>query len=57
MVQAYADALPLPVPSDTLRAQALKWSTTRGARSGRVAWQFIQDAAGRAGVGAGQGKG
>jgi predicted AAA+ superfamily ATPase len=53
MVQAYADALPLPVPSDTLRAQALEWSTTRGARSGRVAWQFIQDAAGRAGVGGG----
>lgn len=32
-----------------LRAQALEWSMTRGARSGRVAWQFIQDLAGRQG--------
>ena len=32
-----------------IRAQALEWSMTRGARSGRVAWQFIQDLAGRQG--------
>ena len=35
----------------TLRAQAVEWSMTRGARSGRVAWQFVQDLAGRLGVG------
>ena len=34
----------------TLTAEALEWSTTRGARSGRVAWQFVQDLAGRLGV-------
>jgi hypothetical protein len=33
-----------------MRAQAAEWSITRGARSGRVAWQFIQDLAGRLGV-------
>ena len=50
MVQAYAQAWRLPATPETLRAEALEWSTTRGARSGRVAWQFIQDAAGRLGV-------
>jgi predicted AAA+ superfamily ATPase len=34
---------------ETLRAQAVEWSVTRGGRSGRVAWQFIQDLAGRLG--------
>ena len=34
---------------ETLRAEANEWSVTRGARSGRVAWQFIQDLAGRLG--------
>src|SRR4029079_2413447 len=38
------------VPNEELRAQAIEWSVTRGARSGRVAWQFIQDLAGRWGV-------
>jgi predicted AAA+ superfamily ATPase len=33
-----------------LSRDALEWATTRGARSGRVAWQFIQDLAGRLGV-------
>ncbi|MGD9868103.1 MAG: DUF815 domain-containing protein, partial [Hyphomicrobiales bacterium] len=32
-----------------LRAEALEWATTRGSRSGRVAWQYIQDLAGRLG--------
>jgi uncharacterized protein len=32
-----------------LKHQALEWATTRGSRSGRVAWQFIQDLAGRLG--------
>ena len=35
---------------DDLHAQAVEWAATRGARSGRVAWQFIQDLAGRLGV-------
>jgi predicted AAA+ superfamily ATPase len=39
-----------PVGAETLRRDALEWATTRGARSGRVAWQFIQDLAGRRGV-------
>ncbi len=35
---------------DELRREALEWATTRGSRSGRVAWQFIQELAGRLGV-------
>ena len=35
---------------DELRSEALEWATTRGARSGRVAWQYVQDLAGRLGV-------
>lgn len=49
MVEGYADALGLEISHEDLRAQALEWSITRGARSGRVAWQFIQDLAGRLG--------
>jgi predicted AAA+ superfamily ATPase len=49
MVEAYADHLGLDVPADEMRAQALEWATTRGYRSGRTAWQFIQDLAGRMG--------
>jgi len=40
----------LRMPKRELHAQALEWATTRGARSGRVAWQFVQDLAGRNGV-------
>ena len=47
MVEGYAAALALPIAADDLRAQAAEWSITRGGRSGRVAWQFIQDLAGR----------
>jgi predicted AAA+ superfamily ATPase len=50
MVNGYADHFGLKLPPDRLRAEALEWATTRGARSGRVAWQFIQDLAGRLGV-------
>jgi len=49
IVEGYADELGLDISADDLRAQALEWSMTRGARSGRVAWQFIQDLAGRLG--------
>jgi hypothetical protein len=37
------------LPLDQLKAEASEWSITRGSRSGRVAWQFIQDLAGRLG--------
>jgi predicted AAA+ superfamily ATPase len=49
MVRAYADHFKLKLPEEELKAQALEWAATRGARSGRVAWQFIQDLAGRLG--------
>ena len=49
IVEGYAAAAKLKVPVDELRAQAVEWSVTRGSRSGRVAWQFIQDLAGRLG--------
>ncbi|MEM8854276.1 MAG: ATP-binding protein [Pseudomonadota bacterium] len=50
MVNGYVDALGISHVPDTLRHDALEWATTRGARSGRVAWQFTQDLAGRLGV-------
>jgi len=50
MVDGYAASMGLPIAPDALHAQAVEWSMTRGARSGRVAWQFIQDVAGRLGV-------
>jgi predicted AAA+ superfamily ATPase len=49
MVDGYADALGLAVTRDALHAGAVEWSVTRGGRSGRVAWQFIQDLSGRLG--------
>jgi predicted AAA+ superfamily ATPase len=53
MIDGYAASMGLPISQAELHAQAVEWSVTRGARSGRVAWQFIQDAAGRLGVRAG----
>jgi predicted AAA+ superfamily ATPase len=50
MVEGYAAAFALPIETPALRAAAVEWSVTRGGRSGRVAWQFIQDLAGRLGV-------
>jgi predicted AAA+ superfamily ATPase len=47
MVEGYAADLRLAIAPDALHAQANEWSVTRGARSGRVAWQFVQDLAGR----------
>lgn len=49
MVEGYADHFGLGLPSEELRRRANEWSVTRGARSGRVAWQFIQDLAGELG--------
>jgi predicted AAA+ superfamily ATPase len=47
MVRGYVAALGLNIDPETLRAEALEWERTRGARSGRVAWQYVQDLAGR----------
>ena|SRR5690606_10695977 len=49
MVEGYVKYHGIDIDQEQLRAEALEWSTTRGARSGRVAWQFIQDLAGRLG--------
>ncbi len=49
MVDGYAASMQLPIGIDELHAQAVEWSMTRGSRSGRVAWQFIQDLTGRLG--------
>ena len=49
MIQGYASYHGLEVDPEQLRAEALEWATTRGSRSGRVAWQFTQDLAGRLG--------
>jgi len=50
MVEGYVSLYRVPADPETLRREALEWATTRGARSGRVAWQFVQDLAGRRGV-------
>jgi predicted AAA+ superfamily ATPase len=50
MVEAYRGHFGIRIGREELSAQALEWATTRGSRSGRVAWQFVQDLAGRLGV-------
>jgi predicted AAA+ superfamily ATPase len=50
MVEGYVAHFKVPIEAEQLRREALEWSTTRGSRSGRVAWQFVQDLAGRLGV-------
>jgi predicted AAA+ superfamily ATPase len=50
MIDGYAADISLPIATEDLHAEAVEWSVTRGARSGRVAWQFIQEMAGRLGV-------
>jgi uncharacterized protein len=52
MIDGYAKTIGLPITTEDLHAEAVEWSVTRGARSGRVAWQFIQEMAGRLGVAA-----
>ncbi|MGF9695337.1 ATP-binding protein [Rhizobium sp. 0TCS1.26] len=47
MIDGYAEHFDLGLDRETLHHQALEWATTRGGRSGRVAWQYIQDLAGR----------
>ena len=50
MIRGYCDAHGVEIDNDTLRAEAIEWQATRGARSGRVAWQYFTDLAGRKGV-------
>ena len=50
MIDGYCDAHGLKISPETLHADAIEWQATRGSRSGRVAWQFFTDLAGRHGV-------
>lgn len=50
MIRGYCDAFGIAIDDDTLRAEAIEWQATRGSRSGRVAWQYVTDLAGRKGV-------
>ena len=50
MVEAYVARYGIGFGGEPLTREALEWATTRGARSGRVAWQYVQDLAGRLGV-------
>ncbi|MBV8791266.1 MAG: ATP-binding protein [Pseudolabrys sp.] len=50
MVDGYVAHYKVPAEGEQMHRDALEWSTTRGSRSGRVAWQFVQDLAGRLGV-------
>ena len=47
IVDAYCNEFKISIEKNKLKSEALEWSITRGARSGRVAWQFIQDLASR----------
>ena len=50
MIDGYVGHYGLAIAPDALRQEALAWATTRGSRSGRTAWQYIQDLAGRLGT-------
>ena len=50
MVKGYCGHYGIKIAEEELEREALEWSTTRGSRSGRVAWQFTQELAGRLGV-------
>jgi predicted AAA+ superfamily ATPase len=50
MVDGYVSNYGISHPREQVQREALEWATTRGARSGRVAWQYVQDLAGRLGV-------
>ncbi|OJX81102.1 ATP-binding protein [Magnetospirillum sp. 64-120] len=50
IIEGYATCYRLPISTDELHREANEWAVTRGSRSGRVAWQFIQDLAGRLGT-------
>ncbi|MDQ2092603.1 ATP-binding protein [Rhodalgimonas zhirmunskyi] len=50
MIRGYCDHYGIEISDEELRAEAIEWQATRGARSGRVAWQYVTDLAGRKGV-------
>ena len=50
MIRGYCGSFGIEIDEDTLWAEAIEWQATRGARSGRVAWQYVCDLAGRRGV-------
>lgn len=50
MIRGYCDAYGIAISDADLRAEAVEWAQTRGGRSGRVAWQYVTDLAGRRGV-------
>ena len=50
MIRGYCDAFGIGISDANLRAEAVEWSQTRGGRSGRVAWQYVTDLAGRRGI-------
>ena len=50
MIRGYCDAHGVKIDDETLHAEAIEWQATRGARSGRVAWQYFTDLAGRRGI-------
>ena len=53
MIQSYCDSYGIVIDPDVLRAEAIEWQATRGSRSGRVAWQYFTDLAGRRGISVG----
>lgn len=55
IIEGYANRFELHDPNIDLQAEAVEWTMTRGSRSGRVAWQYIQDLAGRLGKSLDQG--
>jgi predicted AAA+ superfamily ATPase len=55
MIRGYCNAYAVEIDDTTLRAEAIEWQATRGSRSGRVAWQYFTDLAGRRGVRLAQG--
>lgn len=50
MISGYCEAYGVKIDADMMRAEAIEWQATRGARSGRVAWQYFVDLAGRQGI-------
>ncbi|MBD3802250.1 MAG: ATP-binding protein [Rhodobacteraceae bacterium] len=50
MIRGYCDSYDVAISDEELRAEAIEWQATRGARSGRVAWQYFTDLAGRRGI-------
>ena len=50
MIRGYCRAYGVLIDEDQMRAEAIEWQATRGSRSGRVAWQYFTDLAGRVGV-------